>query len=868
MAVPGENGGTEGAGDKLSAVPYCLTISAASPPLRPPPMRHLRLAIRTLAKTPFVTAVAVLSLALGIGANAAIYSLFDQMLLQSLPVPKPAQLINLASPGPKPGSQSCGQAGECDEVFSYPMFRDLERSQTVLTGLAAHVGFGANLAFRNTPMSGEGMFVSGSYFPTLALTPTLGRLLTPADDDAIGAHFVTVLSHSAWESRFGSDPSVVGQIITVNGQSLTIVGVGPREFEGTTLGSRPVVFVPVSMRGVLQGRSARFEDRRNYYLYLFGRLKAGVSLAQANTALNALYRPIVTDVEAPLQTGMSAQTMTRFKAKELGIVAGPAGQSSIHREAKAPLFLLFGITAVVLLIACANIANLLLARGAGRAMEMGVRLALGASRRQLIGQVLTESVLLAVVGGVASLFVARWTLALIAGMLPSQAMSSLRFELQPSVLLFAGALSIATGLLFGMFPALHNTRGDLVSSIRANAGQISGARAAARFRSTLVTVQIALSMALLISAGLFLKSLINVSKVELGVKIDDLVTFGISPARSGYDTIRTRQFYDRLETELAAVAGVTGVTTGMVGLLSGDNWGTDVRVQGFAYTPDVDANANYNEIGAGYFATLGVKLVAGREFTTADREGTAPVAIVNQAFMKKFNLSSDAIGKFMSTNGRDSLTIQIVGVVPNAKYSDVKRAVPAVFYTPWRQDTRVGSINFYVRSSLPPEHVVRTIPGVVRQLDPMLPVEDLKTMPQQVRENVFLDRMISTLSALFAGLATLLAGIGLYGVLAYTVAQRTREIGVRMALGANAGRVRAMVMRQVGGMMLVGGVIGIAAAVGLGKAAQSLLFELKGHDPMVFALAIVVLMLVALGAGFVPAQRAANVDPMQALRYE
>lgn len=830
-------------------------------------MRHVRLAFRTLFRTPFVTGVAVLSLALGIGANAGIFSLFDQIMLRSLPVREPDRLVNLSAPGPKPGSTSCGQAGDCEDVFSYPMFRDLERSQTVLTGLAAHVGFGASLSFGGEPMTGDGMYVSGSYFPTLGLRPAVGRLLAPTDDQSIGANFVTVLSYNFWKTRFGSDPGVVGRTIVVNGQSLNIVGVTPRGFEGTTLGSRPTVFVPISMRGLLSIGFRGFENRRSYWAYLFGRLKPGVSLSQADAGLNAAYHPIISDVEAPLQNGMSEQTLGRFKAKRVEVTPGWRGQSSMQREAKTPLFMLFSVTGIVLLIACANIANLLLARGAGRAMEMGVRLALGASRRQLLGQLLTESVILASLGGVASLVVAKWTLDGIAALLPSDAEQIFQFTLQPAMMLFTGVLAIFTGLVFGMFPAWHSTRGELVTAIRANAGQISGARSAARFRASLVTVQISLAMALLIAAGLFMKSLVNVTRVDLGVRIDSVVTFSLAPERSGYDSTRALQLYGQVEEALAAIPGVNGVSSSSVPLLAGSNWGNSVHVQGFPSGPDVDNNSRFNEIGAGYFATLGVPLLSGREFTIADHLGGTQVAVVNRAFAKKFNLRDAAVGKFMSTSGPDSLNIQIVGVIPDIKYSDVKDSVPPVFYLPWRQDTHVSRLNFYVRSSRP-QAMLREIAGVMKRIDPGIPVEELKSMPQQVRENVFLDRMISILSASFAVLATLLAAVGLYGVLAYTVAQRTREIGVRMALGADGARVRAMVLRQVSVMLAVGGVIGVLGALGLGRAARSLLYNLKGYDPMVFALAVVALGIVALGAGYVPARRASEVDPVKALRYE
>jgi predicted permease len=829
-------------------------------------MRTLRYAFRTLFKTPFVTAIAVLSLALGIGATSAIFSLFDQMLLRPLPVVEPNRLINLEAPGPKPGSQSCNQAGDCDVVFSYQMFRDLEQKNTVLSGLAAHFTFGANLSFENQPMTGQGVYVSGSYFPTLGLVPALGRLLAPADDQGIGASFVTVLSHTAWQSKFGSDPNVIGKPLVVNGQTLTIIGVAPKGFDGTTLGSRPMLFVPISMRGIVSGWKG-FENRRSYWVYVFGRLKPDVTLAQAKAGLNVIYHPIITDLEAPLQEGMSDSTLVKFKAKELLVEAGQMGQSSIHAQSKTPLLMLFCITGIVLLIACANIANLLMARGANRAMEMGVRLALGASRRQLITQLLTESVVLAFMGGAAGLFVANWTLNAISSLLPPDAAESLHFTLQPAVILFAAALSVVTGLFFGIFPAMHSTRGEVVDAIRANAGRVSVGRGAARFRASLVTAQISLATTLLILAGLFLKSLVNVTKVDLGIKVDDVVVFGISPERNGYDSTRANLLFQQVEERLAAIPGVTGVTSDMVGLIAGNNWGTDVNVQGFPKGPDVDNNSRFNEVSAGYFAALGVPVIAGREFSVADVKGRPRVAVVNEAFAKKFSLGKDAVGKFMADNGGDSLNIEIIGVIRDAKYSDVKLPVPPVFYMPWRQDLSSGSLNFYVRGRNPQE-LLRTLPGIMKQIDPMLPVEDLKAMPQQIRENVFMDRMISILSAAFATLATLLAAVGLYGVLAYSVQQRTREIGLRMALGANATQVRVMVMRQVGGMLAIGLVIGLGAAFGLGRAAASLLFGLKGHDPVVFTLSVLALALVAFGAGYVPARRAAMVEPMVALRFE
>ncbi len=833
-------------------------------------MFNLRLAFRTLLKTPFVTAVAALSLALGIGSNTAIYSIFDQMLRRPLPVFHPAQLVNLSAPGPKPGSQSCSQAGGCEVVFSYPMLRDLQKAErSPFSGIAAHVTFGANVAYADMTTNAQGLLVTGSYFPVLGLAPALGRLLSPTDDETVGGHFVTVLSYSFWETRLGADRSVLDKPMTINGRQMTIIGVAPRDFYGTTLGNRPSFFVPMTMRHTMGvGTIAGLNNRQNYWAYLFARLRPGVPMQEAKTAINAPYHQIITEVEAPLQRGMSDQTMKQFRAKEVGLEDGRRGQSDVFEDAKTPLMLLLSITGIVLLIACANIANLLLARATGREMEMAVRLSLGATRPQLLAQLLTESIVLAVLGGVVSLAFAHWTLSGISALLPGEIAVGLGFKISWAAVAFAGAMSIVTGLLFGMFPALHSTRPDLVTALRNNSGKLSGGRGAARFRATLATAQVALSMALLMSAGLFVKSLWKVSRLDLGVKIDNVITFAISPARSGYDSTRSKALFDRVEQELLAQPAVTGVTSSLVPLLAGSNWGNDVSVQGFKRDPDTDANSRFNEVGTNYFRTLGVPVLAGREFTTADGQGAPNVAVVNEAFTKKFGLGRDAVGKRMARGDTNVLDIEIVGLVQNAKYSEVRGEIPPLFFTPHRQDSRLSFMNFYIRTAGDPAQLLRSVPGVIRQLDATIPVEDLKTMPQQVRENVFMDRMISILSASFAILATILAAIGLYGMLAYSVAQRTREIGVRMALGAGAGQVRAMVLRQVGIMLLVGGVIGIAGAIALARGARELLYELSGTDPFVIVASAVMLSLVSLGAGYVPALRASKVDPMQALRYE
>ena len=829
--------------------------------------QDVRYATRQLRRSPALC-IAMLSLALGIGANAAIYSLFNEMLLAPLPVAHPDRLVDFGGNAMNPGSASCGVAGGCDEVFSYPMFRDLAANPGPFTGVAAHVIFHANVSFRGQTLNSSGELVSGSYFPLLGVTPALGQLFGLDADRTIGGDPVAVLSHGYWASRLGANPDVIGRQILVNGQTLTIVGVAARGFDGTTLGNKPDVYVPLTMGGALLADKdfAQFTNRRRYWLYLFARLQPGVSRAQAQVRENVLYHSIVNNVEVPINQGLSAQIMARFRSKTLTLEDGRRGQSTMHRETTMPLLLLFGITLAVLAIACVNIANLLLARATSRSLEMAVRLSLGGARTRLLAQLLTESLMLAVLGGLLGLGVAYATLKGIVALLPGETASTVAFSLDWRAVVFVGVLSMVTGVLFGLFPALHSTRSNLVAALRDNSGKASHTRDAARLRTSLVTAQIALSMTLLVSAGLFIKSLAKVGRVDLGIDTQHVVTFRVSPALNGYTPAQYTRLFTNIENEIGTLPGVRGAAGALVPLLAGTNSGSDVSVQGFLKTPDVNTYTRLNEIGPNYFSLLGIPLLGGREFTSHDVVGSIPVAIVNEAFAKRYGLGRNAIGKMMGEG--DSLDVQIVGLVKDAKYSSVKQVVPPLFFLPYKQDSTIGALSFYVRGTLPVETLIAQIRRVIGTLDRNLPIEGIKTLPQQVEDNVYLDRMIGTLSAAFAALATLLAAIGLYGVLAYSVAQRTKEIGVRIALGADARTILGMVLGQVALITLIGAAIGAAAAYGIGRVAASLLYQVNGHDPLVLGASAVLIAVVALLAGGLPALRAARVDPMHALRYE
>ncbi|MBY6204474.1 ABC transporter permease [Halomonas denitrificans] len=825
-------------------------------------------ALRQLSKRPAFSLAVIVTLALGIGANAAIFSLFHQMLIAPIEVPAPERLVNLSSPGPKSGSLSSSTPGGSEYTFSYPMMRDLQQVDGVLTGLAGHRGFGANFSFDGTTTSGFGLQVTGSYFPTLGIQPLMGRLLNEADDRALGEHRVVVLGHRYWLNELGGNPDIVGQTLIVNGQSLEVVGVAPIGFRGTTLGNAPDVYVPITLRWLLQPRlPPDHDDRRSYWVYLFGRLAPDVSVERAAEVLQTRYRSILDEVEGPLQE-MRPETLERFVSRPLLLEDGKLGQSDVRRNSLAPLIMLLTVSGFVLLIACVNVANLMLLRGALRSGELAVRSSIGASRGRLILQLLTEAVVLAVLGGLAGLLVAGVTLALIGSLLPPFALATVELSISPAVIGGALACTMIAVLLFGLIPALHAARVQPATVLRGQAGQPGGGRALARFRSSLVLVQIALGMALLITSGLFIKSLHKLQNADLGMQVESMVSFGIGPLRNGYSMERARQLYERVEEELGALPGVLSATSSMVPLLSDSNWTTNVSVEGFEDGPDVNTNVAMNDIGLDYFPTFGIPLLDGRTFDSSDRDDAPPVAIVNRAFAEQFGLGNAAVGKRMAIGQTEELDIEIVGLVGDSRYANVRDGMTPILYQPNRMNNGISFMNFYARTALPPEQVMPSIRDLIARLDPNLPVDNLSSMETVVRDNVFLERFVGMLSSGFALLATVLAAIGLYGVLSYSVTQRTRELGLRMALGAAPGGLARSVLAQVARLGAIGAVIGIVAALALGRLATSLLYELSPYDPAVLVSAVFVLALVAFVAGYLPARRAARIHPNEALRYE
>jgi predicted permease len=835
-------------------------------------MNHLKLALRQLKLRPGLSFVVIAMLALGIGATTAMFSLYHQILLRPLPVPEPERLVNLSAPGPKPGGgiQDLGLSNS-DAQFSYPMFRDLERQQAGFTGIAAYVDYLANLSFEGRPTSGRIYLVSGSYFDVLSLQPTLGRLIRSGDDPAVGEAAVAVLSFEFWQRAFGGDASVIGKALSVNGQSLEIIGVGPPGFRGTNVGVRTDVFVPLTLAPTAMAGlvgPAMFDARQGYWIYLFGRLKPGVTLESAAAQLNGVYAGVLNDIEAPQLSDaqLPEGTLDRFRARQLEFSPGGRGRSNLEVQAAQPLALLLGVTALVLLIVCVNIANLLLARGAARTGEMATRASLGASRGWLVRQLLSESFVLIAIGGLASLILAAVLVRLIAGLLPAGIATGLAPELSATAMLFAAGASLVTVVVFGVIPALRVSDANPALAMRAEAGRSGGSRGAVQFRAALTTAQIAFSLLLLILAGLFTKSLMNVARQDVGMDVESLVSFSVTPRMNAYGPAQLADYYDRLEEALAAQPGVLAVGSAGVPLLGDFALRQPFSVEGFEAAPGADTRAAVAMVGTDFFGALGIPLRSGRTFTDRDEATSPPVVVVNESFARKFNVAN--VGQ-RAGFGTTNYLFEIVGIVADAKLASVKGDFePVVYLSRYQTAGGIQALFYFLRAGVAPDALLTMIPRVAAGIDPDVPVTNLQTMTTAVNGNVYVDRLLSMLSAGFAALATLLAGIGLYGVLAYNITQRTRELGLRLALGAQPSRLRGLVLKQVGVMALIGASVGLVGAFVLGRAAEALLFGMSGRDPLVFGAATAVLAAVVFGASFLPAWRASRIAPTEALRYQ
>jgi predicted permease len=833
-------------------------------------LQDLRYAIRSLLRRPLVTSVAVVSLALGIGVNTAMFSGFDRLLLQRLAVPSPEEIVLITSPGPHPGSRSTSNSGRVDAVFSYPLFRDLEQLTNIGVRVAAHRDIGANVAYRGQTSVARGSLVSGQYFPVLGIAPAHGRLFGPADDRVPGGHPIVVLSYNYWSTRFGADPRVVNDTVVVNGELMTVVGVAPRGFAGTTLVDRPDFYMPLTMAQQAFRDPAwnGITNRQNHWLYIFGRLDPGMTRERAQALSNVPFSALIRDVEFPEQRSALREAERQpFQERTLIFEDGQRLRSRDRDTIWAMLLLLHAVTMFVLCIACANVANLLLARISDGTSEMAVRLSLGAAPARVTRLLLTEVIIIGLLGSTGAIVVGWATLHGIAALLPSEDAPMLDLTINGTVLLFTLVLGLGTTFLFGLFPTLHGVRAAVARGLQVNASRAAGSRAANRFRASMATTQVALATALLGVAGLFIVSLFNLSRVELGIRREGLVTFRLSPYQNGYTPERSRVFFARLEDDLRALPGVIAVTATTVPILTGGGSSNRVSVEGFSADPEADTSASYGRTSIDYFRTLGIPLLTGRDFTLADSTGTPDVAIVNEAFVRKFNLGGRAIGTHFRLGTRPP-DVQIIGVVPDTKYSGVRDPTPAQFFLPYRQ-TNVGGLTFYVRGAADPRALASMIPPLVARLDANLPIDNFRTMDDQVWENTTRERLLTTLSSAFAALAVILAAIGLYAVLAYGVAQRLREIGIRIALGARNADVRWLVVTQVGRISLIGGAIGTTLALAIGRAGRSMLYDVQqAHNLSIVLGAVLLVAAVVVLAAVVPARRATRVEPVQILRAD
>jgi predicted permease len=837
---------------------------------------EIRYAARMLRKSPVFTAIAVLSLAVGIGANTAIFSLVDQILLRLLPVKEPDRLVLLTMRGNHYGSNWGSNA------LSYPMYSDFRANNQVFSGMFCRFPVHSSVSFGSQTERVTGELVSGTYFPVLGVGAALGRTITPDDDRVPAGHRVVMLSYSYWKTRFASDRAIVGKTMVVNGHNMTVIGVAQPGFDGVELSHVSQIFVPVMMKTWITPLWDGMKDRRWRWVNAFGRLKPGISAQQAKASLQPFFHSMLEmEVKEAAFRNASEYDRQQFLKNIIDVLPGSHGRSGDRRQLSAPLWLLMGVTGGVLLIACANVAGLLIARAAARQREMAIRLALGAGRYQIIRQLLVESLLLASLGGVLGLVLATWTNRALLAMLPPESVS-FRLSTSPDlrILLFTGAVACLTGIIFGLAPAFQGTRPNLAGTLKDQAGAVLGGSGQVRLRKGLVAAQVMLSLLLLIGAGLFIRSLSNLHDLGPGFPQDHLVAFNIHPSLNGYRKEQTKAFFRQLTDNIKGMPGVQAAGLASMRILEDNEWDSSITVEGHAAKPGQGASAYMNSISPGYFEALGVPIVAGRDFTIKDvdriqhgqdKDDTSPrVVMINQKFAQRFFGSDNAVGRHVGF-GSDPGTkadMEIIGVIKDIKYTNLRDEIPIQMFVPYLADQDVGDMTVYVRTTLNPTQAFAALRAQVRQLDANLPLYGMRTIEQQVENSLLLERLIATMSSVFGSLATLLAMVGLYGVMAYTVERRTREIGIRMALGAFYGDVLWLVMREVLLLVAIGIAAGLAASFALTRFVQSQLFGVTRHDPLTIVLATVALAVVAGLAGYLPAWRATRTDPMTALRYE
>jgi predicted permease len=828
--------------------------------------QDLRYGFRALRRSPLFTTVAVLTLALGIGANTAMFSLLDQVVLRLLPVNHPEQLAIVRETGNHYGN-SYGP-----NTISWPMFEDLRDNNQAFSGMFCRFPARVTIGYGDRAAQISAELVSGSYFRVLGVGTALGRTIAPDDDAVPDSQPVVVLSYSFWWNYFDGDRTIVGRTIALNGHAMTVIGVAQPGFDGVELGAPAKVFVPIMMKTEMTPHSDGLKDRRRRLSWVtaYGRLKPGVSLEQAQLSLQPLMHSILEmEVQQPEFT-RSATPEDREPFLRNRVELLPGSENDLREDMRRPLWLLVALTGAVLLLACANLANLLLARATARERELAVRLAIGAGRARIVRQLLTESLLLSAAGAAVGLALAFLTnRVLLRIYLPADAAAEFVVSPIPDarVLAFVAGVMLLTSLVFGLLPAVRGSRTEITLSLKDRSGAPSAGGIS--LRRMLVGIQVALSLLLLVGAGLFVRTLRNLDSLGPGFPTDHLLTFRIDPSLNGYSDEQTKSFYQRLDINLQTMPGVDSVGFSAMALLKGYGWQNAIMGKDFEGAP-MEQQPVLSEVSPDYFATLGIPILAGRAFTAQD-VGPAKYAVINESFAREYLPGRNPIGqRFGLVDDMEPVSpdIEVIGVIPDRKYRDLRETPPAQAYFPYLEGVHFRFMNIYLRTQVDPRQIEDELQERMRQFDPHVPVVGLETMNEQIGFSLRTERLVASLSGVFGGLATLLAVIGLYGVMAYVVMRRTREIGIRIALGALRSNVIRMVMREAFILIGAGLVAGFSLAMALANLIRSQLYGLNARDPWTFLGAAIVLALAAGSAGFIPALRASRVDPMRALRHE
>ncbi len=836
-------------------------------------IQDVRYALRQLRKSPAFTLTVVLTLALGIGANSAVFALFDQAILRMLPVERPKELVRFEWSGGFSGSMS-SFGGDSDNYFSYPMYKDLRDHNQVLDGIIAADRTGVGVSWHNQAESKDAEVVTGNYFQLLGVQPALGRLLTPADDTIKNANPVVVLSYSYWRTRFGGAQDIAGQTVLINGHPFTVLGVVQENFDSAIGGYKPGVFIPISMIEAAMPWTAPHDDLNNHqsvFLTLVGRLRPGVTRAQAEASLAPLWHSLRVN-EFALYKNTTERFRRRFiDESHLKVIDDSRGFSPNRLDLQKPLVILMSMAGLLVLLCAINVATLLLLRAAGRAREMSMRYALGARRSRITVQLLVEGGLLGLAGAAAGLAIAPVVAATLVRLMTSSDPGSEPYStsIDGRILLFTLGVSVAASLLFAVAPVIHFLRPDLANALRQNSGTAS--KNSQRFRKLAVGVQIALSVMLLGGAGLFVRTLDNLRSQQVGFETGNLAVFSLDPSTSGYGEDRTPQIVASSLDALRAIPGVSSVAATTDPELAGDTEVSSFSIQGYKPTEEEHMNFEQPRITPGYFATLRQPILTGREFTPADAKGQPKVAVVNLAFAKRFFASpQNAIGRAVSEGSGDNIKydITIVGVVGNIKHADLRTEMNAAVYLPYAQQEHPTGVVVYTRTAQPPATIEPAIRQTIQRLDSTLVVDGLRTMEEQISRSASDERALAFLAIGFSVLAMVLAAVGLYGVLAYSTEQRTREIGVRLALGSPRAEVVFLVIREMALIAAIAVAVALPSVVGLSQLFRSQLYGVTGTDPLALAAAVGLTLVMIAVAAALPASRAAAVEPMRALRTE